>query len=336
MNHKRNNWFINYHATETSPGLRHLNLRTSYYDVDDFKNKTVLDIGCNAGQMCKFAVDNGASYVMGIEYDTTAVKNARQFCKDNSNIDIICDDIDNYFTFSNLYTFNTVLFLSVIDTQELQNRYGIISRLSEITNNVMYYEGHHTSTYTNLMSNIIKYTKFTTIEYKGKTYDNYTDKLGRDFFKLSKAYIPHNDAYIHILHSLQNNKNTMIAVSGHGGSGKTHIRNKLIKHLINDGINVKITYQNKQNPYSVVYETDKYYIMDDITDISQFHINNKKIVLFDYNSIDILKTPDCIYYVTTTLKQRLSNRPYQYSLHRTPEINNFNFKSMYHISPYEI
>jgi 16S rRNA G966 N2-methylase RsmD len=325
---KRNNWFLNYHETETISGLRHLNSRTKYFDICDFENKTVLDIGCNTGQMCKYSISNGASYVYGIEYDKTAVINAHKYLKDISNIDIVCDDIDNYFALSVLNKFDTVLFLSVIDTQELINRYGALSRLSEITKNTMYYEGHHSSKYDELIKNIIKYTSFKSIEFCGKTYDNPKDKIGRCFFKLTKNMSNYKNAHISIFNSIQKEDINKIAICGHGGSGKSHIRNNLIEYIKELGISIKKIYQSPQNNNMVIYETDEFYIMDDIP-VIQPSFYNKKIILFDYKSQNILNTPDCIFYINSSIKQRIIHRSRDYN--RSPEIKFYGFKYLYQV-----
>ena len=35
--------------------------------LPDFQDKTVLDLGCGYGWHCKYAIDNGAKYVLGID-----------------------------------------------------------------------------------------------------------------------------------------------------------------------------------------------------------------------------------------------------------------------------
>ena len=35
--------------------------------LPDFQDKTVLDLGCGYGWNCKYAIDNGAKYVLGID-----------------------------------------------------------------------------------------------------------------------------------------------------------------------------------------------------------------------------------------------------------------------------
>ena len=35
--------------------------------LPDFQDKTVLDLGCGYGWHCKYVIDNGARYVLGID-----------------------------------------------------------------------------------------------------------------------------------------------------------------------------------------------------------------------------------------------------------------------------
>lgn len=35
--------------------------------LPDFQDKAVLDLGCGYGWHCKYAIDNGARYVLGID-----------------------------------------------------------------------------------------------------------------------------------------------------------------------------------------------------------------------------------------------------------------------------
>ena len=58
---KKNNWFKDYEKQ------RDLNFRKEYFLKDDFKNASVIDIGCNTGQLCRYAADLGATNILGIE-----------------------------------------------------------------------------------------------------------------------------------------------------------------------------------------------------------------------------------------------------------------------------
>ena len=77
--------------------------------------------------MCDFAASLGATTVLGIDFDKTAITIAKQRNK-NDKIEYLCDDIDNYFLYTSLPNFDTILLLSVIETKEITNRFGIFGK----------------------------------------------------------------------------------------------------------------------------------------------------------------------------------------------------------------
>ena len=64
---KRDNWFPSYQGENC---LRIRLTRIQHFVKQDFENAHVLDIGCNEGDMCRYAVEQGANSVVGIDYDT--------------------------------------------------------------------------------------------------------------------------------------------------------------------------------------------------------------------------------------------------------------------------
>ena len=83
---KRNDWFNNYQSTiDGKKGQRDLEKRKKFFDKEDFIDKTILDVGCNVGQMCDFAASLGATTVLGIDFDKTAITIAKH---QNTNISI--------------------------------------------------------------------------------------------------------------------------------------------------------------------------------------------------------------------------------------------------------
>ena len=57
-----------------------------------FKRKKVLDLGCGFGWHCQYAVENGASKVVGVDISTKMLKVAKK--KTSKNIEYICDSIE--------------------------------------------------------------------------------------------------------------------------------------------------------------------------------------------------------------------------------------------------
>tara|TARA_B100001996_G_scaffold372478_1_gene348898 strand:+ start:66 stop:1064 length:999 start_codon:yes stop_codon:yes gene_type:complete len=331
---KRNNWFNNYE------NIRDLDYRKSNLQKKDFENSSVIDVGCNTGQLCRYSSDIGAKYVLGIDYDKTAIENARSKSKNYSNIDYLCDDADNYMFYTNLDNFDTGLFFSVIGTQELNNPFGILSKLSSKILKTMYIEGHHTVfRKEELLKAILNYTTFNCIEYLGLTYDNKNDKemnKSRDLFRCErKKYTV--DESINKIVELCKSKNKLIAIQGHGGTGKTTLRNKLINYL-NTNTNYSIT-----NHKGYFKSTDNSIcILDDIynANIKDLKQQHKYIVYLDYRVLEYLKNEDIhtLFILNYDIKERFKNRP---SLgkgcvlyDRSQSITNF-INNIYHIKEYE-
>lgn len=330
---KRNDWFLNYHETEEEEGLRQLKGRDMYFDDCDFKYKSVIDLGCNSGQMCEYAVSKGALSVVGVDYDETAINKAKE--KPNDRIQYVCDDLDSYFFYANQPRYNTTLLLSVIGTKELNNRYGILSRASGFTDEVMYLEGHHNSVYEELLRDVTMYTDFKSIEYRGKTYDNPGDKIGRYFFKLSKKMVDRHFCLNKIVELLGRDDITNIAVMGKGCVGKSSLRGNLVTMLNNLGYCFELNYQSPLNPNECSYCSNKgVTIYDDV-----YYKNPGKAILFDYRASDIFakngQHVDAIFYIHADESTRLSwikKSGYVGTAScRNNELGAFSFKYLYNV-----
>ena len=91
---KRNNWFNEYHDIPELgiTGTRKINDRIAYYDQQDFKNATAIDLGCNMGQM-SFQAEKWGADVIGVEFDANAVANALEIKeKIGSTVNFVVDD----------------------------------------------------------------------------------------------------------------------------------------------------------------------------------------------------------------------------------------------------
>lgn len=71
-----------------------INSRLKYFDYLDFKDKTVLDIGCNSGGQCLWAKKNGAKRVVGYDIDEKRIKQANTLKEiEGLNIDFQVKDL---------------------------------------------------------------------------------------------------------------------------------------------------------------------------------------------------------------------------------------------------
>lgn len=188
---KRDFWFRNYQEIPgVRRGKRKYEARTAGFDMQDFAGKTVLDLGCNLGQTCLFAEECSARYVLGVEYDEEAFVKANRIKnkRGTSVIEYKMDDLDNPLFWHHITPFDTVLLLSVIDTKELENRFGIISRACMKCNSVFYLEGHKHQPPSKYFWYIVDNTDFTQVEYVG-SYE------GRALFRCSRDVLDTNGFY---------------------------------------------------------------------------------------------------------------------------------------------
>nr|UZT28777.1 hypothetical protein [Nucleocytoviricota sp.]UZT29053.1 hypothetical protein [Nucleocytoviricota sp.] len=353
---KRNDWFNNYQSIDNKNGQRDLNYRKQFFNNKDFENKTVLDIGCNMGQMCKYAFQLGANNIIGVDYDQSVIKKANSLLteEEKNKITYLVDDVDNSAFYTNLNKVDTILLLSVIETLELQNRFGMLSKLYSLCN-VMYFEGHVNSIYSNLLKMLLNYTIFTTIEFKGIQYDNNNFKnqnKGRHVFRCSNEIFSAIDAQKQILDLLEKNNNYIITVVGQGGVGKSHFKHELIKYINKnsnkfkfDKNNIKYTNENniiKSDKNIIVDNSDLICIIDDtkLNDDTIDSINSKYkcIIYFDYRAMEYLnKNVNTVFIMNYEIKSRFKNRKEKYMYDRSPIINETNYKyieNIFHINKY--
>jgi hypothetical protein len=310
---KRDHWFNEYHDMPELgiTGTRKINDRIAHYNQDDFKGATAIDLGCNMGQM-SFQAEKWGADVIGVEFDSNAIANALEIKeKIGSNVNFVVDDLDSNFFWNSIPKIDVVMFLAVIDTIELDNRYGILSKACAKTNKVMYFEGHGKAPVSKYMKNIVDYTDFSQIIYKGNT------PTKRPFFRCTRDTLTSQECIQQIVDSKYNK----IAVVGKSLAGKTTIRNDLQK--VNNG---------------------KYDIIDDLkhwTDTgsaTQIEIDDlkkyEKFVCFDYRALEYYDEFDAVFFLTANETLIGQRRPRKGPL-RSPTITNYDtLKEVYTVKTY--
>jgi len=131
------NWIINqdwYQTIDLKNGLTtagkvNTNLRIKWFDQFNFKNKTVLDIGCNSGQYSLNAKKLGAKSVVGIDIDKKRIYQAKMLAK-NEDLDVKFNEasIENAHQFGK---FDIVICIAVIT--EVENILGAIRAIKKAT-----------------------------------------------------------------------------------------------------------------------------------------------------------------------------------------------------------
>lgn len=314
MNEKRDNWFNQYHEIPQLgiKGKRGLNDRIQHYNVEDFKDATVIDFGCNMGQMSFQAAEWGAKEVTGIEYDSTAVENAKNINKQlGLDVNFVVDDLDSNFLWNSLDSVDVSMFLAIIDTKELENRYGILSKICSKTKKVMYFEGHGKQPATKYFKNIVDYTDFSQIKYLGQT------PVTRPFFRCSREILSSEEC----VDAIMNSRYNKIAVVGKSLAGKSTIREMLQKSgyksdIVDDLVHFKAdgTAAEKIQPH----------------DIKRLN----KVVVFDYRALEYYSDYDVVFFLTPDQKLIGQTRERKNPL-RTPYIKSYEtLKEIYTVKTY--
>lgn len=248
---KRDSWFPNY---QEIPGIRdgrRKRKRLNGFDTNDFAGKTVLDLGCNIGQVSLFAAECGAKSVLGVDYDNEAFDVARRV-RDDKGVPTVrykLDDLDNPLFWHHIEPCDTVLLLSVIDTRELTNRFGILSRACMKCKGVLYLEGHRKHPRSRYFQYLLDNTDFTQIEHVGRN-------EGRDLFRCSRDVLGSEGFNVKISEACK--RYNKIAVLGNQMAGKSTLR------------------RGMQAPNGFTILDD----VDDVERISSFD----KVILFDYRA----------------------------------------------------
>jgi predicted nicotinamide N-methyase len=310
---KRDSWFENYHDIPELGiiGTRKIDDRITHYDTNDFKDATVIDLGCNMGQMSFQAEKWGARKVIGVEFDADAVENAKAIKeKLNSNVMFVVDDLDSNFFWNSLPVIDVVMFLAVIDTHELENRYGILSKACAKTNKVLYFEGHGKQSSGRYLKNIIEYTDFSQIVYKGNT------PVNRPFFRCTRDILNEEQFMQKIINSTHNK----IAVVGKSLAGKSTFRLKYWQVLTDLGYSVIDDLRHiktvKENDEGILIPTSIDKILpEQVKDFDKF-------ILFDYRATEYYDQFDAVFFLTPDIDNIGQNRERKNPM-RSPSLKNF-------------
>lgn len=286
MSKKRNNWFTKYHEIPQLgiEGKRNLKDRLSFYVQEDFANSHVIDFGCNMGQMSFQAADWGASKVLGVEYDLEAVNKAKEINQQlGYNINFVKDDLDSNFFWNSIDCADVSLFLAIIDTKELENRYGILAKVCAKTKKVMYFEGHGKQDKSKYLSDILHFTDFSKIEYCGLT------PVNRPFFRCAREF----DHFNEIENIINQGSYNKIGIVGKPMAGKT----ALMKSIVNDTkytlIDDLVKYENNQTEKiepAKIDEIDRY-------------------IIFDYKALDYCDDLEVVFFLTPQEENIGQTRP---------------------------
>lgn len=145
--------------------LLHCEERFTHFDSNDFKNASVLDIGCSHGGMLTEAKKAGAARTVGVEINSTAASDA---VNAGHTIHVV-DGEDIWFWRKFASEFDVVLFLAVWNTSRMSDRFAFLSRALSVCTKVFYWDGHTGESANERLKHLLLYSRFTNFKLMGET-----------------------------------------------------------------------------------------------------------------------------------------------------------------------
>ncbi|MFC1479815.1 methyltransferase domain-containing protein [Planctomycetota bacterium] len=245
-------------------------------DPEDFRGTSVLDLGCGEGQLSFQALAWKAREVCGVEKDKDKFKKAAETSetlKTGMRSMFICDDASRFSFWNMIGSFYVTLCLPLFPSEPRLKRCALLAKSAAHTN-IMYICGSQGDTVYDHLEDILSFTDFTSIEYKGEA-GGKEDTSG-PLFRLSRSVLTQKKAAALIYSWIQNSTFSKIAVVGKAASGKSLIRKKLEGMTHND---------------------HDYEIIDDCND--RDHLNSiKKMVLFDYRALEYVDDFEAVIFIS--------------------------------------
>ena len=127
-----NNNFINNFVNKNFRKSMRLRFEYVFRDFNDFKNSTVLDVGCGAGHYCLKAYEKGASTVIGIDFASNMIEISKQKFENHNikeNYEFI---LANFLTYNFSSKFDYIIFMGFMDY--IENANEIVSKAIKLTN----------------------------------------------------------------------------------------------------------------------------------------------------------------------------------------------------------
>lgn len=144
---------------------------------DDFKGKTVLDIGCNLGAVCLEVAKRNAGRVVGIDIHPKTISIAKEIAKHMGYTNVeyhvanIDDGLENLKKIIGDDKFDNLFVLSVMNNVD---RKCFIEIVKYFTKDTLYLEGHSKQKKGHLAEFIKNTLDMTDVEYLGNTKDKFT------------------------------------------------------------------------------------------------------------------------------------------------------------------
>jgi len=171
---------------ENMKGIRDMEHRYSILNLPcSFKNKRILDIGCNLGMICKMSAQRESILSVGIDYKKETINIGKKYLdsKGYKSIQLFSYDInnglDNLISLIGSDKFDYVFALSIWKHVDKTKLYDIINYYCV---EKCWFEGHNKQSQSFFEKELVKNLKFSEIKFLGNT----TDRGIRPNFLLTK------------------------------------------------------------------------------------------------------------------------------------------------------
>lgn len=145
-------------------------VRASRFLAKDIVGQSILDLGCNEGEVLLACHQLGAREGFGVDYSEWCVGRGRAAADalKMDNVHFILGDMENRAVWKLLPHVDTVLLLSILESSVFANKFAVVSHAEKLAQKVLYYEGHETKeSHVRWMYQLLVWTSFSRFEYLG-------------------------------------------------------------------------------------------------------------------------------------------------------------------------
>src|ERR1700733_6698306 len=117
-------------------------IRTSRFLQKDIVNQTILDLGCNEGEVLLACHQLGACEGFGVDYVEWCVQKGRDSARalGIESAYFMLGDLENQAIWKRLPAVDTVLLLAVLGTSTFANKFTVLANAERLAKKVLYYE----------------------------------------------------------------------------------------------------------------------------------------------------------------------------------------------------
>jgi predicted RNA methylase len=146
-------------------------VRAARFREKDIVGQTILDLGCNEGEILLACHQIGAKEGFGVDYSSWCICQGRASANTLGvdNVHFMVGDMENRAVWQLLHPADTVLLLAILESSTFAHQFAVVANADRLAKKVMYYEGHQgKESAVRWIYQLLVWTSFTRFEYLGK------------------------------------------------------------------------------------------------------------------------------------------------------------------------